>query len=150
LTELQDLLDAYGGDPNAWPASGRAAAERLIAADPAAMAAWQRARRFDAMLASGVAMSSEVAAESVLATLAARPLPRQRQRWWAWPAPLLDLDFSPAWPRVAALACVGLLGFAVGLVGLDRVAPTGAATAIADAGLSVVAFEPEPLTGVRP
>ena len=37
------------------------------------------------------------------------------------PAPvLLDWQFAPAWPRMAALACCAALGFYVGIAGLDR------------------------------
>jgi hypothetical protein len=153
MVEFHDLLEAYGGDPDAWPASRRAAAEQLVAIDPDAMTAWHRARRFDALLAHGMAMSSEVDGENVLAALGSLHLPPQRRSWTAWPTPLLDFDLAPAWPRVAALAAVAALGFVIGLVGLDRrdgSVSTVAAATLADAGLSVVAFEPEPLTGVRP
>ena len=48
------------------------------------------------------------------------PLPRQKQPFWRVPAALLDWQFSPAWPRVAALAGCALIGFSVGIVGVDR------------------------------
>src|ERR1041385_4876899 len=70
----------------------------------------------------------EAAVNRVLNRLAG-PLPRQRMRLWQWPAVLLDWQFAPAWPRVAALAGCLALGFVLGISGLDpRIAgarPTG-------------------------
>jgi hypothetical protein len=87
-------------------------------------------------------------AARVMAKLAG-PLPAQKRAtpWWPiWPQILLDWQFAPAWPRMAALAGCAALGFVVGSATLDRfVAPTSA-----DADLTVLAFEPEPLTGLRP
>ena len=48
------------------------------------------------------------------------PLPRQKRRFWQLPSVLLDWEFMPAWPRMAALACCAIVGFVVGLAGLDR------------------------------
>lgn len=81
----------------------------------------------------------------------APPLPRQKVPFWKLPAVLLDWQFAPAWPRMAALACCGALGFYVGIAGLDRPfdqldQPSLMSTA--DAGFFV--FDPEPLSGARP
>jgi hypothetical protein len=150
IAELQDLLDRYGGEPATWPPPQRAAAERLIGAEPAARALAERARRLDAALAAAMCAADGEGAR-VLAALNARTLPRQRRSRWAWPAALLAVDFAPAWPRVAALAGVAALGFVLGLVGLDLTDGTiSSAAATSDAGLSVAALEPETLTGVRP
>ena len=62
---------------------------------------------------------------------------------------LLDWQFAPAWPRMAALACCAVLGFAIGITGLDRQIDGQAVTA-SSADLSATVFEPEPFTGVRP
>jgi hypothetical protein len=35
---------------------------------------------------------------------------------------LLDWQFAPVWPRVAALASCAVIGFAIGLSGVDRTA----------------------------
>src|ERR1700757_1392669 len=59
------------------------------------------------------------AVERVLKRLSG-PLPRQKQPFWRLPAVLLDWQFAPAWPRMAALACCLAVGFAVGLTGIDR------------------------------
>ena len=152
MAEFQDLLDAFGAYPAAWPADRRSAAARLLADEPQARAALERAGRLDAAIAQSL-KATEADGRRVLAALSAQPLPRQRRGLWALPAALLDVDFAPAWPRVAALAGVAALGFAIGLVGLDlgdgSISAVAAASQ-ADAGLSVIAFEPEPLTGVRP
>ena len=87
----------------------------------------------------------------VLARLSG-PLPRQKMPYWRLPAVLLDWQFAPAWPRVAALAGFAALGFFIGMAGLDRTIDP------ADAGflgssrsdIGAVVFEPEPLTGARP
>jgi hypothetical protein len=59
------------------------------------------------------------AVDRVLARLRG-PLPRQKQPLWRLPTVLLNWDFAPAWPRMAALACCAALGFVVGIAGLDR------------------------------
>jgi hypothetical protein len=77
------------------------------------------------------------------------PLPRQRMPLWRLPAVLLDWQFAPAWPRMAALAGCLALGFVIGIAGLDRgIDHTGASAGDLDFGALV--FEPETLTGDRP
>ena len=88
------------------------------------------------------------------AAIGSNPLPAQRHSIFrAWPNALLTLDFAPAWPRIAALACVALLGCMIGLFGpgaqLFDSMGGAAAMQIADID-ATLAFEPEPLTGVRP
>ena len=73
----------------------------------------------------------QAAADRVLKRLAG-PLPRQQMAWWRLPAVLLYWEFAPAWPRVAALATCAALGFAIGLIGIDRQVDT------ADAALAYV------------
>ena len=58
------------------------------------------------------------AVDRVLMRLAG-PLPRQKQPLWRLPAVLLNWEFAPAWPRMAALACCAALGFVIGIL-LDR------------------------------
>jgi hypothetical protein len=87
----------------------------------------------------------------VLARLSG-PLPRQKMALWRLPAVLLDWQFAPAWPRVAALAGCAALGFVIGIAGLDRPidrlnTPFAVASRV---DLGSVVFEPEALTGVRP
>ena len=61
--------------------------------------------------------------EAAAACIAARlngPLPRQKRPFWRMPAALLDWQFAPAWPRLAALAGCAVIGFSIGIVGVDR------------------------------
>ncbi|MEI9804419.1 MAG: hypothetical protein WDN48_08100 [Pseudolabrys sp.] len=80
------------------------------------------------------------------------PLPKQKKPFWRLPDVLLDWQFAPAWPRVAALACCAVLGFMIGIAGIDRnYEMTGSPFSVGDrADLGSVVFEPEPLTGARP
>ena len=93
--------------------------------------------------------ADDAAAARVLKRLAG-PLPRQKFSFRRLPSVLLDWQFAPAWPRMAALACCAVMGFMVGLAGLDRVYDQldgPAMTASRDFG-SI--FESEPFTGARP
>ncbi len=90
------------------------------------------------------------AAARLLATLAAKPLPSQRRLMRWWPAPLLDVDLAPAWPRVAAFACVAVLGLTIGLIGPDIGMFESSVMASAPTDIDLAMFEPELLTGARP
>src|SRR5436190_5533535 len=98
--------------------------------------------------------ADEVSAARVVSKLAAKPLPRQRRPWFRnWPSALLNNDFAPAWPRLAALACVALIGCTIGFFGPGTPAfqRTGWIVAVAqDSDVSGLVFEPEPLTGAKP
>lgn len=86
----------------------------------------------------------EASAARVMIGLAG-PLPRQKHSWFkSLPQLLLDWQFAPAWPRMAALAGCVALGFIAGHVSVNRLAP-GVHTDVAQ-----FVFEPEPLTGLRP
>lgn len=88
------------------------------------------------------------AAARVLAALRS-PLPPQRRAWRHWPAVLLDWNFMPAWPRVAALAGCAVIGFAIGAAGPNLHKQDAAQAQRGE--LQLVAFaEPEPMTGVLP
>ena len=92
-------------------------------------------------------LDDEAASARVLKRLAG-PLPRQKQSFWRWPTVLLDWQFAPAWPRVAALTCCLALGFVIGIAGLDRrINPT---TGAGNLDFGSLVFEPETLTGARP
>jgi hypothetical protein len=95
--------------------------------------------------------ADDPAVERVLQRLGG-PLPRQKVPLWRLPAVLLDWQFAPAWPRVAALACCAVLGFFIGIAGLDRgYGRLDAPFAVGNrADLGSIVFEPEPLTGARP
>lgn len=100
--------------------------------------------------------TDEISAARVVTALAAMKLPRQRHSIFRnWPSALLNSDFAPAWPRIAALACVALVGCSVGFFGPGTRAfqRTGWIVAVAqnsDSDVSGLVFEPEPLTGAKP
>jgi hypothetical protein len=154
LAEFQDLLDAHGADPFAWPDDLRSAAKHLVATEPAAQASLRAAQRIEHLIARGMkaqATPVDASAARVLAGLA-RELPRQRRFELSWPAALLQFDLAPARLRIAALAGVACLGVALGLFGPDVGAgdsPPAAGSTSSETNLTAV-FEPEPLTGVRP
>jgi hypothetical protein len=90
------------------------------------------------------------AAARVLAKLAA-PLPAQRRNWRHWPTVLLNWDFAPAWPRVAALGACAVLGFTIGVAALSLGDRDGLfAPARGEFQLATALSEPEPVTGVLP
>jgi hypothetical protein len=82
----------------------------------------------------------------------AGPLPRQKAPLWRLPEVLLDWQFAPAWPRMAALGACAAVGFFIGIAGVDRHIDSldGQSAAANGAGIGSVVFEPEELTGARP
>jgi hypothetical protein len=113
LKNLQRLLDAKGADLDRWPDGERSAARRLLHTEPAAGAALRDARRLEAMLDQFVPPERQGAEDRVVAALAALPPQKRAMRWS--PTLFTTGDFGFAWPRVAALATIGALGFAVGI-----------------------------------
>jgi hypothetical protein len=112
--------------------------------------------QFDKLIESAIKRRSmepadETAADRVLKRISG-PLPRQKQPLWRLPAVLLDWQFAPAWPRVAALACCAALGFFVGIAGFDRRFDdmTAAPAFVGGGGIGSITFEPEAFTGARP
>jgi hypothetical protein len=119
-------------------------------------------RRLDELIARELRgqpqrLADDEVAARILARLEAQPLPQQRRsllsQWW--PTALLDVDLTPAWPRVAALACAGILGITLGLFGADiaaveRSGAAAASRAVAETGLAALVFDPEPVTGAGP
>lgn len=96
------------------------------------------------------AIADEAVAANVLKALQA-PLPRQHHSLFdRWPSLLLDRDYTPAWPRLAALAGIALIGCMVGLAAPTMQRSALASVRIADADGSALAFDSEPLTGARP
>jgi hypothetical protein len=97
------------------------------------------------------APADEPAVERVLKRLSG-PLPRQKQPLWRLPAVLLDWQFAPAWPRMAALACCAAVGFAIGITGVDRrfEGPGAPPAFVGGGGIGTITFEPDTFTGARP
>lgn len=147
---LQTFLDRHGADAARWPTHERAAVERLIASDAGARELLEEARRLDAALTRhGKAVQPDADALVRISARLAGPLPRQRKPFWRLPVVLLDWQFAPAWPRMAALACCAIIGFAIGITGVDRRFDDPAVTA-PNGEFSASVFEPEPLTEIRP
>jgi hypothetical protein len=94
--------------------------------------------------------ADEAAANRLLKTLHG-PLPRQRHSLFDhWPSLLLNRDYAPAWPRLAALACVAVFGCMVGLAAPSVKKSNAATIRIAEIDGASLAFDPEPVIGVRP
>jgi len=158
LARFTDLLDAHGADPARWPHAWRKPARALLSSNTEAREKLAEAMKLDALIARHCEHGSEgfdTQAMRVLARLEA-PLPPQRGGFLAklFPAVLLDFDLAPAWPRFAALLGVAALGFALGLsdagVALTkRSASAITGTASADSDLSLMLFEPDPLSALR-
>jgi hypothetical protein len=112
--------------------------------------------RIDALLRqhfdSATSDERDAAAGARVVTALTRPLPPQRRSWRLWPAELLDWNFAPAWPRLAALAGCAALGFAVAAAAnpILQAQHTPLLVAQRDVGLAAALSEPEPLTGVQP
>lgn len=113
--------------------------------------------QFDSVLGAALKRNAPTPAdEAAVARIVSRlsgPLPRQKGHIWSrWPGVLLDWQFAPAWPRMAALAGCAVLGFAIMLTGVDRrIDGRNARNQLASAGsLSAAIFDAEPLTGARP
>ncbi len=71
----------------------------------------------DASAAPGDGAAPTDAAATDRAAADAMALPPQKRAFAWWPAALTDIDFAPAWPRIAALAGAAVLGITIGLVG---------------------------------
>ena len=94
--------------------------------------------------------ADEAAIDRVLRQLSG-PLPRQKQPLWRLPAVLLNWEFAPAWPRMAALACCAALGFVIGIAGLDRPFDRlDAPFTLSNRDIGSIVSEPDTLTGERP
>jgi hypothetical protein len=70
------------------------------------------------MAAAAVPRADEDAAERIVLRLESSALPAQKRVFAWWPSALMNGNFTPAWPRVAALAVAAVLGISVGLSGL--------------------------------
>ena len=82
------------------------------------------------------------------------PLPPQKRAFAWWPAVLMDWNFAPAWPRVAALAGAAVLGISIGLsslgariaADLDLVRVAAADDAAATCSMSIDGVAPMTMT----
>lgn len=141
----------HGADPARWPDDVRREMEAACAADPAFKAAFDAARHLEmelhAYLDGELTPADMALGGKVAARLAVMPLPPQRlplaRRIAGW---LTALDLRPAWPGVAALTGMALLGFILGanLTDLGLSSGLGATRANA-ADVSALMFEPDPI-----
>src|SRR5437868_13208776 len=90
----------------------------------------------------------DTAANGILARLESLP-PQKRAFAW-WPAALMDWNFAPAWPRLAALAGAAVLGVSIGLSNVGaRIATDLNLLRVANADdASINAFDSD--AGLRP
>jgi hypothetical protein len=95
-----------------------------------------------------VAHADDADAHRILARLETLP-PQKRPLAW-WPVALMNWNFAPAWPRLAALAGAAVLGISVGLSNVGtRIAADLNLVRIASADdTSTSAFETD--AGLRP
>ncbi|WP_296582592.1 hypothetical protein [Xanthobacter sp.] len=147
--DFEHFLIRFGTDVSRWPQDTRAAAEALLATDAAARALLTEETALERRLWDAARLTTAAdtrPAQRVTRALSNAPLPRQSRRHpvrWL-PDWLIALDLRPAWPSIAALAGMALLGFMVGssdtLVGIGAGARGGSATDV-----SAVVFEPGPI-----
>jgi hypothetical protein len=109
-------------------------------------------KEFENLLATSLKRDADTASVNRVLARLGGPLPRQKFALWRLPAVLLDWEFAPAWPRVAALATCAALGFIIGLIGLDRQVDTADAALayVSRADLGGVVFDADPSPGSRP
>ena len=92
---------------------------------------------------------NEPVPERVLALL--ETLPPQKRAFAWWPSALMDWDFQPAWPRVAALAGAAVLGISIGLSNIGtRIAADLDLVRVASAEDAGNVFDVDSVTGLRP
>lgn len=104
IARLQQLLDAWGGNPARWPADERDAALALCAQEPRALQLQREALELDVALAALPAPAAPPAwlAARVLARVPVRP-----DSFWRW---------LGGWPMLAPTAALALAGgIALGL-----------------------------------
>ena len=96
---LHELADAYGADLRRWPASERAFAESLLAADPSLKAVLDEAATLDALLNAAPAPVPSAALTARILAAAPKRKPRSRLGRAVW-------YLGAGW---AAAACAGVV-----------------------------------------
>ena len=94
--------------------------------------------------------ADDAVTDRILARLESLP-PQKRAFAW-WPAALMNWDFAPAWPRLAALAGAAVLGISIGLSNVGtRIAADLDLVRVASADdASTNVFDIDSVTGLRP
>lgn len=105
LDRLTVLAEAWGGDLRRWPEADRAAAERILADEPAARAVLDAATAFDALLSSSPQPRVSAALRDGVIAAATRAGLKPRPARWFW-LDRLVLASGAGW---AAAACAGVV-----------------------------------------
>ncbi len=118
LARFLAMVDAYGGDPERWPAGERDAALILARSSLDAARALASARTTDALLqsASDRGIDDQAGLAALRSCIIARAVPQAKN----WVVRWLGFDIGPAqlWPSLAGLALASVLGFGVGVGGV--------------------------------
>jgi hypothetical protein len=126
---LTSLIDAYGAEPERWPADERAAGLLLLANSAEARAYAHEAAALDALLDRVPLRPTVTVDPAALAArivrAPARPAPKQPSFAVRW-------GFGFGWANIAALAAAGIVGFMVGWTDLTAVTTATTATANRD------------------
>lgn len=104
---FRELLDAYGGEEQRWPAEHRQAMQAFYSGDSGARADVQRARELDLLLDS-----YRVNAPDLTQRIIDRVAPTGLGRFFAWLQPTVPAQW---WRPATAFALPLLLGVALGL-----------------------------------
>ena len=86
--------------------------------------------------------------QRILARLQSLPPQKRAFRWW--PSALMDWNFAPAWPRVAALAAAAVLGITVGFSNFGTRIATDLDLVQVAAADDASVFDVDSVTGLRP
>lgn len=126
LDRLQTILDAYGGNPERWPAAEREAALALLASSAEARRMVNAAAPLDRALA-GLANPAADAIDPLRLVRAITAAP-QRAAGAVGAAPAVPdaaARYVIRWPNIAGLAAAAIAGFLIGWTGIDqRLLPT--------------------------
>jgi hypothetical protein len=137
---FQDLLDMHGSDLAAWPAADRSAAERFVASDADAAAAFAEARHLDGLIRASLATSSSEAENEAIAARLLDALPSTLPPQSALPAQARGaraasparregaksfarnrLFSRPILPRAAAFSLAAACGIALGVFWAQKI-----------------------------
>ncbi len=114
LARLGQILEAYGADPQAWPAAERDAALALLGCSAEARALRERAARLDRLLDQAPALEPSPELMARVLAAANQAAPSWRRRLGAWT--LVLWPFGPVWRPATALALAALFGVTLGTV----------------------------------
>ena len=119
LGRLSAIIEAYGADPERWPADEREDALALAKSSVPAALALAEARALDSILLQQAFPDIAEDAEQ-FTRLHSSIVSGVRRRAGTWFGRWFGIDLAPSqlWPSVAGLALATVLGFAVGLGGL--------------------------------